>query len=513
MLSIASGNAQSGPVSTALAQPIVALVTDANGNAKAGVSITFAVTGGGGSVSLATGTTDAAGHASTAWTLGATVGAQTLDVASTGLPAVPASATGTSNPLSWVFTAQPGTSQQIAGAAVTPAVVAELRNASNAVVTSFNGSATLTLGANPGGSTLGGTATVTAVNGVATFPGLSLNKAGVGYTLAVNSTGAGAGTTTPFSVTAGAASVLSIASGSAQSGAVSAALSQPVVALVTDGNGNPKAGVSVTFAVTAGGGSVSLATSNTDTAGHASTTWTLGTLVGTQTLSAASTGLTTVPASATGISTSTALAWVFTGQPAASQVAGVVITPALVAELRNASNAVVTSFNGSATLTLGANPGGSTLGGTDTVYNSAVNGVATFSAVTLDKANLGYTVVVSSVGATSATSSAFDITAAAAANLSLQSGGAQSAYYGTVLAAPVVALVVDAFGNPRSGVSVTFAVSGGGGSVSLATGTTDAAGKVSTLWTLGTLLSPQTLSVTSTGLTTVSVSATVLIGD
>ena len=38
------------------------------------------------------------------------------------------------------------------------------------------------LGANPGSGTLGGTLTVAAVNGVATFSNLSINKAGTGYT-------------------------------------------------------------------------------------------------------------------------------------------------------------------------------------------------------------------------------------------------------------------------------------------------------------------------------------------
>ena len=42
---------------------------------------------------------------------------------------------------------------------------------------------TLNLGNNPGGSTLGGVLTVKAVNGVATFTGLTMSKIGVGYTL------------------------------------------------------------------------------------------------------------------------------------------------------------------------------------------------------------------------------------------------------------------------------------------------------------------------------------------
>ena len=51
------------------------------------------------------------------------------------------------------------------------------------MITGYNGSVTIALANNPGGSTLGGTLTVPAVNGVATFSGLTLNKAGTGYTL------------------------------------------------------------------------------------------------------------------------------------------------------------------------------------------------------------------------------------------------------------------------------------------------------------------------------------------
>jgi hypothetical protein len=53
------------------------------------------------------------------------------------------------------------------------------------VATSFTGNVTIALAANPGGSTLGGTLTVPAVNGVATFSGLTLTQPGAGYTLRV----------------------------------------------------------------------------------------------------------------------------------------------------------------------------------------------------------------------------------------------------------------------------------------------------------------------------------------
>jgi hypothetical protein len=69
------------------------------------------------------------------------------------------------------------------------------------VVATFTGSVAVALSSNPGGSTLGGTLSVNAVNGVATFSGLKLDKAGTGYALQATSTGLTPATTSTFDVT------------------------------------------------------------------------------------------------------------------------------------------------------------------------------------------------------------------------------------------------------------------------------------------------------------------------
>ena len=56
-------------------------------------------------------------------------------------------------------------------------------DAYNNVISGFSGSVTLALVSNPGNSTLSGTTTITAVNGVAVFTSLTLNQLGSGYTL------------------------------------------------------------------------------------------------------------------------------------------------------------------------------------------------------------------------------------------------------------------------------------------------------------------------------------------
>ena len=104
------------------------------------------------------------------------------------------------------FSVQP--SNATAGSPISPAVRVSALDASGNVATSYNGTITVALGANPGGTTLSGTLTVTAVNGVATFSNLSLTKAASGYTLSAAASGLSGTTSASFSVSAASASAL-----------------------------------------------------------------------------------------------------------------------------------------------------------------------------------------------------------------------------------------------------------------------------------------------------------------
>lgn len=73
---VASGNAQTGTVGDALAQPLVARVTDRFGNPVADAEVTFRPEPGSGSASPVNARTDASGLASAQWTLGTTAGTQ-----------------------------------------------------------------------------------------------------------------------------------------------------------------------------------------------------------------------------------------------------------------------------------------------------------------------------------------------------------------------------------------------------------------------------------------------------
>src|SRR5262249_7625700 len=105
-----------------------------------------------------------------------------------------------------VFTQQP--TAVVAGDTISPAVTVTVQDAGGNTGTASNPSITLTISTNPGGGTLSGTVTVNAVNGIATFTNLSIDKAGTGYRLAASSSGLTGATSNTFNVTAGAASQL-----------------------------------------------------------------------------------------------------------------------------------------------------------------------------------------------------------------------------------------------------------------------------------------------------------------
>jgi hypothetical protein len=106
-----------------------------------------------------------------------------------------------------VVTTQPSASVT-AGSGFGLTVTAE--DSSGNPITSFNGTVTVAIDDNPGGTTLGGTLTATASNGVASFSGLTLNKSASGYTLQVSGGGYGWGVSNVFTVTPATATQLVI---------------------------------------------------------------------------------------------------------------------------------------------------------------------------------------------------------------------------------------------------------------------------------------------------------------
>ena len=127
----------------------------------------------------------------------------TLVAASAGLPAL---ARATSQP----FTATPGKAAKLKVASIPrlvnhgqtfqETVKVEVRDVNNYIVAGDNSEVTLTLGDNPGKSTLGGTVRRRARDGVATFDDLTLSRLGVGYTFVASASGLGIDSSAAFSV-------------------------------------------------------------------------------------------------------------------------------------------------------------------------------------------------------------------------------------------------------------------------------------------------------------------------
>ena len=107
----------------------------------------------------------------------------------------------------------------------------------------------------------------------------------------------------------------------------------------------------------------------------------------------------------------------FVGQPSGSQL-GDVISPPVQVAIQDAGKQTVAGRTDAITLQIGANPGNATLGGTLT--QNAVNGVATFSDLTLNQKGADYTLVALTPQLPSATSAAFTVSDVPVAHLAFR---------------------------------------------------------------------------------------------
>ncbi len=84
MISKVSGDNQSASAGTTLSNPFVVQVNDSSGNPQAGITVSFNVTTGGGSVSPTSAVTNTSGQASTVLKLGPTTGANRVNASAAG---------------------------------------------------------------------------------------------------------------------------------------------------------------------------------------------------------------------------------------------------------------------------------------------------------------------------------------------------------------------------------------------------------------------------------------------
>lgn len=264
---------------------------------------------------------------------------------------------------------------------------------------------------------------------------------------------------------------------------------------VTTAAGTAVPSVDVSFAVTGGGGSISAGTVKTNADGIATLSgWTLGTVAGPNTVTATVIGLPPVTFTATGLA-GTAIKVVLSTAPSATAVNRATLAVQPVAQLQDVHSNAASEPNVPVTLSVSV---GSVVG-TSTISTSA-SGAATFTNIALAGTAGARTLTFSAQGLTSATAQV-TTTPGPAAAISINGGNAQGYFPSTAVPTAPSVKVADQDGNGVAGISVTFTVTGGGGSVSGSPATSNASG-IATVgsWTLGSAEGPNTLSATASGL-------------
>ena len=363
------------------------------------------------------------------------------------------------------FVQQPGAST--AGQAITPAVRVAIQNELGGTVTAANSQVTIALGANPGGGTLSGTLSVAAVNGIATFSNLSINRASNGYTLTATSGSLTSATSSAFTVGAGAASQLIFSTSPPGAAGSGVPLSpQPGLQLVDVlGNAVAQAGVVVTASLGSGTATLSGGTSaTTNTAGIASFSGlTLNGSGTTVTLTFSAPGITSVTSGPIVLGAGTAGALAMVTQPSASAQSGIAFAVQPRVELRDASGNDVNQGGVAITAAIASGPAGATLNGTTSAVTGS-NGTAQFDNLAITGAAGSYTLRFSSGALTPVVSSPIVLSAGPGATLAIVTQPSASVANGAVLPQQPSIQLRDPANNPvtQAGVQVTATLQNGG---------------------------------------------------
>jgi len=504
LLAIA-GLGQLATVATALLTRPAVLLKDAGGNPVAGASVTFTVSGGGGSLTGGTQLTNAAGLATVgSWTLGTIAGPNTLTASALGVTPVVFTATGLAGAAATIVKVAGDLQSAIVNTIVSTAP--QVR-----IVDQFGNSVsgtTVSAVTSGGGSVVNATP-VSDSSGIASVGGWRLGTLVGANAVKVSGTGL-AGSPITFTATGlvDVASQMVAFAGDGQSALIGSAVSINPAARVSDQYGNAIGGVPVTFTISLGGGSIGPpSTVTTDTAGIArSPTWTLG-LAGLNTLTATATGLPTLPTltfSAQAI-VSTASSIALNGGDLQTGTVGISLATPYTVVVKDLAGLPVAGVPVS-----WAVPPSS---GTIAPAQSTTNGAGIATAIRTLGTVAGTQTATASVGGLSGSPVTFSATAlaGAATRLVKQSLDPQTGTVATAVAAPVVK-VTDQFGNGVGGVIVSFAATGGG-ILGATTNTSDPAGLVSAgSWTLGSLVGTNTVSTTAGTLPAVTFTATSVAG-
>ena len=413
------GNNQSARVGQTLPSPLVVEVQDADGNAVPGVHVAWTAEGGG-TLSAPEGITNGGGRVTVQWRLGTAPGVQraiaTLQMDEGLREIFTASAVPEGSPQLAIVTEPPAGATS--GEALSVAPVVQLRTDDGDALRESGVSVTVALAS--GGGELGGTRTRdTDDEGRASFPGLVITGSSGTRKLIFAATGATSATSRAIEVKAAtpvSPGSIRIERGNNQTADAGSAVAVDPSVKVLDASGNPKSGVTVTFAVGSGGGSVSGASAKSNSDGIAAVgEWRLGT-AGTNTLTATASGYSGSPLTFTATASAApppppppppppvAKRLEFAEQPRNAEEGETL--PTVRVRIVDADGDVVTSATHTVKLELIKLRGSGNLGGDRD--RAAVNGVATFDDLKVSKKG-EYQLRATATGLESATSSRFVI--------------------------------------------------------------------------------------------------------
>jgi adhesin/invasin len=489
----AAGDGQLATVNTVVATAPRVQVKDGGGNPVAGVTVTFAVTTGGGSVTGGIDTTDASGLATVgSWTLDTLAGTNTLRATVAGLTRT-FTATGVAGTAARLVATAGDLQSAVVGNAVAidPAVRAEDQFGNPVAGTS------ITFAVSGGGGSVSGRAQLTNAAGVATVGGWTLDTIA-----ATNALTATTGTLSLGFTATGvpeAPSRLVKVLGDSQTAVVNTVVPVTPTVRLSDRYGNPIAGDTVDFSLFTDGGFVASPTSVTDTGGLASAgAWTLANFVTQNTLQASvrgvpsllpigftATGIPDAPAQLLRVSvdTQTTIAGQAVSVPPAVQVVDQFFNP-------------VPGFT--VTFSLAGALIGSLTPDSAATDSSGVARVTTWTLATIAGPNTLDAAAPGLVGSP-ITFSANGITTTAT-NMALDAGDGQSGIVATLLPTAYSVVVRDSAGLPVPNVQVHWAVDPAGGSMSPSTSPTDVNGIAASTRTLGVAAGTQTATASIGGL-------------
>lgn len=257
-----AGDGQMAPPSSELPIPLEVAVTDDRDHPIAGVTVDFAVTGGGGTLAQDRVDTDANGRARSVLTLGPQPGANAVEVRVEGLPSVFFTANGVIGSATEIVLTSGDHQDGTMGRALAEPFIATVKDVAGNPVAGFPVTFVVTAG---GGSVSTTEATSDSTGRVKTI--LTLGSTSVGpHIVQASATGLSG---SPIVFTAfDTTSHIELVAGDGQRGAPGVPLA-PFVVQVKDAQGNPIAGFPLSFAVTAGAGSVVPMAADTDASGLA----------------------------------------------------------------------------------------------------------------------------------------------------------------------------------------------------------------------------------------------------